>query len=133
MLASDLEKAKSVAIFAPNQLVIHFLQGYNQAYQNCTDPGRQQRIRDAVHRLTGETWTIRVELVNDPHAVNGAPVTADAASAARPAGSLPLVENLIAALDARLLRTDTGFGALAESAAEPDSAPDEWTGPAEEE
>ena len=129
MLAGDLKRAEFPAIFAPNQLVLRFPPGYNQQCANCSEPARQQRIHDAIRRITGETWTIRVE--QRPEASppgNGPP-----AIAASPATAIvdPLIGQLMSALDARLLKRDDGFGAPAAApAAEPDEA--SWTGPEEE-
>jgi hypothetical protein len=133
MLASDLDKAKSVAIFAPNQLVIHFPRGYNQAYSNCADPNRQVRIQEAIRRATGEAWSVRVELEADSSSADGPPAASVAVPTTDVPREMPLIAGLIAALDGRVLRTDDGFGRLPEVPEGDGPASDDWTRPDEEE
>jgi hypothetical protein len=93
-----------------------------------------------VRRATGEVWTVRVELRNEPMGDGPAPVGGSLAAAAGVAPAAdPLIDRVMSALDARLLKVDDGFGrapAAATAAAataedEPDEAP-AWDGTEEE-
>jgi DNA polymerase-3 subunit gamma/tau len=115
MLASDLGKG-TVAISGPKTLVLCFPQGYNLEREMCVEPGRMARLQEAVQKITGQAWNVRVE----------APANLAAASsqkAAEPehsqpsyyrqrteAGQEPLVKRAMEQLGAQILRVDEGFG-----------------------
>ena len=71
MLAGDLSKATLPAIIGPNAVVIRFPSGYNRQYATCAESSRLQKIQDAVQRITGESWTIRLEMAPDLHPALG--------------------------------------------------------------
>jgi hypothetical protein len=81
MLAADLRKANLPAIFGPNTLAIRFPEAYNKARDNCQTPGNVTRIEDALNKVTGRTWTFRIEAI---------PTTAVVGAASRvPASEVP--------------------------------------------
>src|SRR5262249_58766324 len=62
MVRSDFEPAGLPAIIGPNHLVLHFPAVYNRQYKACAEPTRVQRVQEALSRLTGQQWILRVEL-----------------------------------------------------------------------
>jgi hypothetical protein len=116
----NLEKAGLPAISGPNRLVLRFPQVYNRQCEFCSDPSRLNRVLDALERLTGQTWDLRLEV---SAGTNGTPAPPPVAAApAPPATQHPLVQSAIDLLGARLLKVDDGFGQAvpeAEDAEEP--------------
>src|SRR6266851_8161637 len=61
MLAGNLDKAKRAAISGPKTLVLTFPSRYNHERDYCQESTRVARIQDAIRKVTGQFWTIRVE------------------------------------------------------------------------
>jgi DNA polymerase-3 subunit gamma/tau len=141
MLASEVGKANFLAISGPNTLVLRFPAAYNQAKEYCQQPDRLARLEEAVRKLTGRPWSVRVEVAAEPAAGpgNGA---ANGAGAARPrarrgakeeAEKLPLVRRALDVLGATITRVDEGFGTAADAgAAAPDARAEPGTADEEE-
>jgi DNA polymerase-3 subunit gamma/tau len=127
ILARELEKGGVPAISGPNHLVLQFSPEYNRQREHCSDPTRLQRVQEALKRVTGQTWTVRLE----PRArSNGSarPEVTPNLTPPRPAGAMehPLVQQLIRVLDAKVLKVDDGFGqSLDSTAEEPETRPPE--------
>jgi DNA polymerase III subunit gamma/tau len=107
-LGRELEKAGLPAISGPNRLVLQFPPEYNRQSEFCSDPARLNRVLDAIERLTGQSWDLRVELApgRNGHARPGAATLAPLL----PAEQHPLVKSAIELLGAKLLKVDDGFG-----------------------
>jgi len=60
MLGGSLEKA-SVAIRGPKSLVLTFAGEYNREQEHCQDSARLSRIEEAVSKVTGQVWVVRIE------------------------------------------------------------------------
>ncbi len=60
MLGGSLEKA-AVAIRGPKSLVLTFAQEYNREQEHCQDSARLYRIEEAIRKLTGQMWAVRIE------------------------------------------------------------------------
>jgi DNA polymerase-3 subunit gamma/tau len=118
LLGRDLEKAGIPAIFGPNTLVLRFPVDYNQSREHCQEPTRLARVEEALRKLTGRSWILRVETRNSPGAgPKGTVAEAEAASGVRPrrderaeAEKDPLVKRALEVLGASLVRVDEGFG-----------------------
>jgi DNA polymerase-3 subunit gamma/tau len=116
MLGSELRKAGTPAISGPNTLVFRFPAGYNQAREYCESPEQLARVEEAIRRITGKPWMVRIEAdagraVPTPQGepTNGTP--------ARPkrgpkeeAEKVPLVKRAVELLGATIQRVDEDFG-----------------------
>jgi DNA polymerase-3 subunit gamma/tau len=122
ILARELHRAGLPAITGPNHLVLQFSPAYNQQREYCAEAARLQRVHDALQRVTGQAWTLRLEVTSSRNG-HTRPTT-PAPTAAQPSEALqhPLIQRSIEVLDAKLLQVDDGFG-LADSPA-PDEADD---------
>ncbi len=108
-LGRELNRAGLPAISGPNRLVLHFAPAYNRQCEFCSDPARLNRVLDALERLTGQTWDLRLELA--PSRNGQAQPAPPVAEVARPADlKHPLVQSVIDLLGAKLLQVDDGFG-----------------------
>jgi DNA polymerase-3 subunit gamma/tau len=110
-LAVSLGKAGLPAILGPKSLVAVFAAEYNFHYERCSDQAVVTKTEAALHRVTGQTWSLKVELASSSEARPAA-----AAPAARPLQAReavlkdPLVQRAVEVLGASLLRQDPGFG-----------------------
>ena len=130
-MASFLERAGLPAIVGPNNLVLRFPADYNQAREYCQEPTRLARIEEAVRKISGRPWTVRVE--GGPGST-ATPVAKEPAPAPPPrprrnhraeAEKEPVVKRALDALGAQVLRVDEGFrevpaGSVARTAEPPD-------------
>jgi DNA polymerase-3 subunit gamma/tau len=124
-LGKELERAGLPAISGPNRLVLQFPAAYNRQCEFCSDPARLNRVLDALERLTGETWELRLEIAagRNGHAAAERPIPA-VVMAAPPVLTHPLVQSAIDLLGAKLLRVDDGFGRPADAAPADAEPPD---------
>jgi DNA polymerase-3 subunit gamma/tau len=119
----NLEKAGFPAIIGPNRLVVRFPAVYNRQCEFCSDPSRLNRVLDALERLTGRSWELRLEVAAE---TNGTPPNPVPAAPAQPATHHPLVQSAIDLLGSRLLKVEDGFGqALATEDSEGPTADDD--------
>src|SRR5439155_2197693 len=111
LLASELNKAGSPAILGPNTLVIGFPAAYNQAREFCQRATSVARIQDALRKLTGREWLLRIEAApgSEPAPTRAEPSEASV-PAARPrrspredAGKQPLVQRAVDVLGAQFV------------------------------
>jgi DNA polymerase III subunit gamma/tau len=115
-LARDLEKAASVAISGPKTLVLRFAPGYNQEREHCQAPGSQARMEDALRKITGHSWSVRVESASSAAAARPAPAAATETLPSRyrrqrtEALQAPLVKRAFELLGAQFVHVDDGFG-----------------------
>ena len=133
MMASFLERAGLPAIVGPNNLVLRFSADYNQAREYCQEPTRLARIEEAVRKISGRPWTVRVE--GGPGSTAATPAAKESAPVPAPrprrnhraeAEKEPVVKRALDALGAQVLRVDEGFGeAPAGSVARTTGPPDE--------
>jgi DNA polymerase-3 subunit gamma/tau len=116
MLGSELRKAGTPAITGPNSLVFRFPAGYNQAREYCESPEQLARVEEAIRKVTGNPWTVRVE--SDANRtgpgpggepVNGVPVRSKR-GAKEEAEKVPLVKRAVEMLGATIQRVDDDFG-----------------------
>jgi len=126
MLASQLESALLPAIFGPNSLAIRFAPGYNSAYQACVTELGQQRVLDALRRVTGQPVVVRFDAPP-----SGPTVEAPARSAGASVGerkkslmTLPFFQKAADALGAQLTHMDEAFDPTAVAAPRPAAADD---------
>jgi DNA polymerase-3 subunit gamma/tau len=129
MLGGNLRRAESVAISGPKALVIRFPSRYNHERDYCQLSNSVTRMQEAIRKLTGQAWNIRVESAGDEPA--GAPVKTthsdNAPSSYRrqraDASQEPLVKRAMDLLSAQIVHVDDGFGtARLETAERVDSA-----------
>jgi len=73
MLAGDLRIVQSLAISGPNTLVLRLPPGYNRIEIHHLDPTRLGRIEAALMKISGQTWTLRLE--SAPSGPNAAPAS----------------------------------------------------------
>jgi DNA polymerase-3 subunit gamma/tau len=123
MLARSLERGGAPAIFAPNNLVLHFPIDYN---------GAKELVEAALLELTGQPWMLRIEGLSDAASVaaEGTAASSLFPMEARPrrnpreeAEKLPLVRRAIDVLGATLQRVDEGFGVVPNAGTRADEVP----------
>ena len=135
MLGNEVKKTGLPAISGPNALVIEFPRQYNQALEYCSDPARIMRIQNALNKITGQNWLIRVtsKVITDPNEiVEPAPIEIEPV-ASKPkvnpkdaAEKEPIVQRVIELFNAQIVRIDAGFGVLPpDSKTSPDDDNDE--------
>jgi DNA polymerase-3 subunit gamma/tau len=117
MMAGNLIKTEGIAISGPKTLVLRFPLRYNHERDYCQETSRVARIQDAIRKVTGQTWNIRVE---GGSAESPAPHL-KASQAAEPsqsnyrrqraeAAQEPLVNRALDQLGAQIVHVDDGFG-----------------------
>ena len=77
MMAAQLEKARRPSIVASRTraLALAFDARHNAERDYCAEPSRVARLEESLLRITGERWSIRVELVGpDPPAEVASPL-----------------------------------------------------------
>ena len=117
MLAGNLGKAESVAISGPKNLVIRFLSRYNHEREYCQLLNSITRMQEAIRKLTGQAWNIRVESAGGESAVlpaKSAEGDSGPSSYRRlraDAGQEPLVRRALDLMAAQIVHVDDGFGA----------------------
>jgi DNA polymerase-3 subunit gamma/tau len=116
MLSAELAKAGTPAISGPNSLVFRFPSAYNQARDYVQSPERLRRLEEALARVTGKTWTVRIERAASPEApAVGPPANGPAPSRAKQppkeeAKKVALVKRIVDVLGATIQTVDEGFG-----------------------
>jgi DNA polymerase-3 subunit gamma/tau len=131
MLGTNLGKAEAVAISGPNHLVIRFGPGYNSQREHCQQPTCIARVEEALKKITGEVWGLRVESGRDESSATTPPTADTENSPSRyrrlrtEATQEPLVKRAIDRLGAQIVHVDDGFGtAPAEPPDRPETAED---------
>jgi DNA polymerase-3 subunit gamma/tau len=117
MLASELEQAGAPAILGPNTLVFRYGPSYNHSREYVAGPERLARVEEALRKVTGKSWTVRLEqdstqAVSQPESpADGQPAASRPRSSAREeAEKLPLIRRTVEVLGATIQRVDEGFG-----------------------
>ncbi len=117
ILAGNLQAAGRVAISGPNTLVLYFPDGYNHQREYCQESSRLVRAEEALKKLTGQPWRLRVEPGNRDSTVAPTPVAETENSLTRyrrqraEALQQPLVQWAVDKLGAQIVHVDDGFGA----------------------
>lgn len=114
-IVAALEKRESVAISAPNCLVIGFPGHYTRERQVCEEPDHLARLEACLKKLTGRPVTVRFDVVqSDPSQakLEVKPVPR-VQQQRRDAMQEPLVRRAMESLGATLIRVDEGFGSVA--------------------
>jgi DNA polymerase-3 subunit gamma/tau len=118
MMASQVGKAGTPAIFGPNSLVLRFDARYNAERDYCSEPSRVQRIEDLLRKVTGHACQLRIESVGSG-AVTASPEAAVEATNSLPrsrskraeAVQDPLLKRAVDVLGAQVVHLDDDFGA----------------------
>jgi DNA polymerase-3 subunit gamma/tau len=132
MHAAELERAGLPAISAPNALVLRFPVSYNSQQEHCQEPAKVARVEDALRKLTGRAWHLRVEPGGGEEG-STAVVTADKAEnsslrSRRQRAEVeqePLIKRAIDLLEARVVHVEDGFGTAPTALAERTEVPEE--------
>lgn len=111
-IVSALERKESLAISAPNCLVISFSSHYTKEKQVCEDPERVARIEESLRKLTGAPLNARFDLVpaDSPMPSAESKPMPRVQQQRRDALQEPLVRRALDNLGASLIRIDDGFG-----------------------
>jgi DNA polymerase-3 subunit gamma/tau len=117
MLKASVEKAGLPAISGPNALVLSFPLGYNHQREHCQDPAGVARIEQALRKITGQSWNLRIESSSDgprdslpTPEPNETPVPRPRKPRAE-VEQEPLIKRATDVLEARFVQLDEGFGA----------------------
>jgi DNA polymerase-3 subunit gamma/tau len=129
ILARSLEFSLTPAIFGPNSLAIRFQPGYSDAYRACNTDLGQERVADAVRRVTGQPTTVRF----DPPPSGPTPTPRPDAPASNTAGrkkallARPFFKKAADVLGAQVSHVDDAFDptATAPAARPPAADPDD--------
>ena len=110
MTADYLRAAESVAISAPNQLVVRFPAGYTHPKESCERPERREKIEKLLANITGTRVKIQCELMlaSQDDAAPRAPRTAR--EKMREAEHVPLVREAMDVFDADIVRVESEPG-----------------------
>jgi DNA polymerase-3 subunit gamma/tau len=117
MLAGSLEKAAPPAILGPKTLVLRFAAGYNRHREHCQEPARVERIEEALRKLTGQVWNLRIETVGNDAVSPSVPAAKAEKQLSRyrrqraEALQEPLVKRASEVLGAQIVQMDDDFGA----------------------
>jgi DNA polymerase-3 subunit gamma/tau len=120
MLAGALGKAELLAISGPNTLAVRFDPRYNDHREQCQEPRAVARIEDTLRRLTGQSWSVRID--SGVGAVDQAAPSVRAAEETETslvrmrrqrdeAMQTPLLKRALDLMGAQIVRMDEGFGA----------------------
>jgi DNA polymerase-3 subunit gamma/tau len=127
LLARSLERAEFPAISGPNTLVIRFPASYNQAREHCQEPASVTQVEQALRKVTGRSWSLRIESGGPAAAAPVEPRVESEATPPRPRRNareevekLPLVKRALDVLGASIQRVDEGFGLAAEDSQGPE-------------
>jgi DNA polymerase-3 subunit gamma/tau len=122
MLKASLEKAQFAANSAPNCLVLRFPARYNIDKDYCLQSGSQDRLEEALQKITGQEVDVRYETADDETAAakEGARVPR-AVQMRRDAAQVPLVQRALEGMGAQLIRADEGFGTTGNRVETPES------------
>jgi DNA polymerase-3 subunit gamma/tau len=113
--AREMSRGGVPAIFAPNTLVLRFPPAYTQSWEFCQEAERLGRLEEALRKVTGQAWKLRLESTPG----NGAALADSTVppSVVRPrrneaedAEKVPLIRRAIDIMGARVVRVDEGFG-----------------------
>ncbi len=115
-IGSQLRRVVSVAISAPNTLVLRFPERYNQQSEPFLEGARRTEVIEGLRKITGRQCDLRIEFVSD--AGNGqvasGPASEPPAQRARRQRAellkLPLVGKAVDLLDAQIVGADDDFG-----------------------
>lgn len=111
LLAKQLDSALRPAIFGPNALAIRFAPGYNHAYQACATELGQQRVQEALRRVTGQPIVIRFDAPpsGQDAPATGRPAVLSASERKKSLMTLPFFQKAADALGAQLTHMDEAF------------------------
>jgi DNA polymerase-3 subunit gamma/tau len=115
ILASEMRRGGVPAIFAPNNLVLRFPAAYTQSWEFCQESDKLGRFEEALRKITGQTWKLRLESIpGNGAAPKEVMVPASAVRARRndaeEAEKIPLIRRAIDLAGAKVIRSDEGFG-----------------------
>jgi DNA polymerase-3 subunit gamma/tau len=127
ILASSLRKARTVAIFGPNTLVLRVPATYNSTGDQYLDANRLAKVEEVLTRIVGQPCALRLEVVQtDPGEQNGlidqVPGSPETGTARRhrqraEMAQVPLVGKAMAVLAGQIVQMDEEFGAQTASEA----------------
>ncbi len=110
---SQLQQAGMPAILGPNSLAIRVPSTYTSAYESLATEATIDAIRNHLSKLSGQTWSIRVEKSQD-HAVQDVAIERPRAVESgvmrtKDVMELPMFKSLSESLGAQIVKIDPGF------------------------
>jgi DNA polymerase-3 subunit gamma/tau len=130
-LATELEGAGLPAILGPNTLVLHFPRSYNAHREHCQEPSSLRKVEDALRRVTGEAWSVRIDTLDSAPVATGEKSGDEAESQSRlrrqqaEAMKEPLIKRAFEVLGAQFVGApEDGFGSSAPATLERPEPPD---------
>jgi DNA polymerase III subunit gamma/tau len=124
---NHLRQAGLPAILGPNTLAIRVPEEYTAAYDSLATESTLESVRQHLHKLSGQEWSIRVEKSKDAAPKS---VASDVPRPSEPTGlrnkdlmELPLFKAAAETLGAQIVKVDPGFNPQAIPIAEPETAP----------
>jgi DNA polymerase-3 subunit gamma/tau len=128
-LANDLRNAESVKVVGSNTLVLRFPAGYNPLHGLGQESNRgsariAERVEETLRKLTGYSWSVRIESVGNGAVASSTSAADTDASLSRTrrqmtdALQVPLVKRACDLLGAQFVRMDEGFASASPDTAE---------------
>ncbi len=109
ILANHLQLAQPPAIFGPNSLVFRFEPRYTYAYDICSTDANVLRIKEWLQHLTGQAYTIRMELINGIAEMATTPTANQPGERRKQLMNLPIFRKASEALGAQIWHVDDEF------------------------
>jgi DNA polymerase-3 subunit gamma/tau len=114
MLGGSLEKA-TVTIRGPKSLVLTFSREYNREQEHCQENARLSRIEEAVRKVSGQVWVVRIESSGNAGETSAKPTATDKPPSRyrrQRAEALqePLVKRAAELFGAQIVHMDDDFG-----------------------
>ena len=110
MTVDFASSATSVAISAPNKLVVGFPAHYTLQKESCERPDRRKKIELLLAEITGQAVQVRFELLQAEESDKPAPVSKSSRQMRRDLEQDPLIRQAMDVFDAEMVRVETDPG-----------------------
>lgn len=107
MTGDFLRAAETVAISAPNLLVVRFPASYTHAKESCERPERREKIEKLLAEITGTRVKVQCELLPASEAESSPRIVKSQRENMRDAEQVPLVREAMDVFDAEMTRIET--------------------------
>jgi DNA polymerase-3 subunit gamma/tau len=110
MTVDFASSATSVAISAPNMLVVGFPAHYTLQKESCERPDRRKKIELLLADITGQTVQVTFELLQEEESNKPAAVSKSSRQVRRDLEEDPLIRQAMEVFDAEMVRVETDPG-----------------------
>jgi DNA polymerase-3 subunit gamma/tau len=110
MTVDFASSATSVAISAPNKLVVGFPAHYTLQKESCERPDRRKKIELLLAEITGQTVQVKFELLQAEESDKPPPVSKSSRQMRRDLEQDPLIRQAMDVFDAEMVRVEKDPG-----------------------